>query len=122
MKTLSREEVLSILGLGEDPNHSLSWYKNNYSDLQNIIQKQISTELDREGIYPLEAKQLNVQERCIKYLWLIIKKGVSDIRVLENDTDRGLILAEHAFTYIPDAIELFINKSYCAGGAISNYL
>lgn len=122
MEIPSREELLSILGLGSDPKHSLSWYKSAYPDLRKAIQESISKELVVEGIFPVEAKNLNRRERCLKFPWVILKRGTSDIRVVTHDTDHALISEEKRLSNIGHAIEYFLQKSYCAGGALINFL
>jgi len=120
---LSRNEILSILGCNSDPSHSLSWYKDNYSNLGEIIKKQIIEDLNKSGIFPYEAQKLTEKKRALHYCQIIIKiKNDDKYSVNTNDTDRGIVISTEAYSKLTEAIDNFIDKSFCAGGKIINFI
>jgi len=118
---LSRNEILSILGSYSDPKHSLSWYKDNYSNLGKILKKQIMEDINMSGIFPSEAQRLTEKQRALRYYQLIIKND-DKYSVTNYDTDRGLIISTGIYSDIVNAIDVFIDKSFCAGGKIKDFI
>jgi hypothetical protein len=122
MNKLSRQEILSILGCGSDPEHSLKYYSKNYPDLRNLLRDQIIKDVTESNSFPAEATKLSKRKIGTNYVWIIKRETESEIKVIGNNTDRGTVSEEYKFKSILEAADLYIAKSYCAGGSIAEYL
>jgi hypothetical protein len=121
MKTILRKEILSILGLGGDPVHSLKYYASNYPNLMGIIKNQIEKDIKGSNLFPKEAKKCTKTEIGTKYAEILRRLKGNEFVVLTYDTDHGTICEEKKFNNLEKASEYLIIKSNCAGGAIREF-
>ncbi len=119
--TITRQEILSILGLADDPIHSLLWYSENYPNLEEIIKQQIQKELEKYKIFPFEYLEMPKGKREFAFLEILFKNKKDTFTVQKNNNDRGEIWDEHEFSKLDQAIDYFLSHSYCAGGNILKY-
>jgi len=119
---IKREEILSILGCGSDPMHSLGWYTKHHPEMKKEINKQIQEDINKAKVFPLEAACLSEKVKCERYSQIIIKKNEEEFIVQENDTDRSIAIKQKQFKKIEEATNWFVERAFCAGGAIIEFL
>lgn len=119
MEQITDKEKMALLGY-DDPLHSLAWYKEQFDDLPEILEKYIVDTIKEHNIFPKEAKGLDNRIRCQMY-YQIIESKADEYVVKINNTDRGEVDSEHVFSDIKGAAKFLIEKSFTMGGAIKQY-
>jgi hypothetical protein len=125
MEMITKKEILLILGLADYPIHSLLWYSENYSNLEEIIKQQIHEDLKKHKIFPSEYLGMPKGKREFVFREILVKNKKYIFKniftVQKHDSDKGLISDEHEFNNLDQAIEYFLLHSYCAGGNILKF-
>jgi len=115
--TVSRSQLLSVLGIGPDPDRSLTWYVENVSDMYAQPRACIAADAVNDGIFPAEAHGMTARSRCRSFSQVLYRSANNTYCIATNDTDRGTVSSETPFCCLEEAITSFVLHANCAGGS-----
>lgn len=118
---ITDKEKLALLGYDDSP-HSLSWYRDRFDNLPEIIEEFIIGALSECGTFPKESKGIKDDIRYHKF-YLIIDANLNTGKyiVKVNNTDRHEVQRELSFDSIREAARFLINQSFTVSGSIKQY-
>src|SRR5271169_2766404 len=112
IKKLAKREILSLLGIGNDPIQPLSWYVERHANLKEIIENQIKQDFNKANVFPFEAAKLSELEANQNYSEIIRRKNKREFVVQQNDTDTGKEIRKSKLYTLEDAISYYLSKAY----------
>lgn len=118
---ITDKEMLALLGY-DDPPHSLSWYRDRFDNLPEILEEFIIKTFNECGTFPKESKGIEDDIRYHKF-YLIMDNNLTSGKyiVKVNNTDRREVQKELSFDNIREAARFLINQSLTVSGSIKQY-
>jgi hypothetical protein len=117
---ITDKEMLALLGY-DDPPHSLSWYRDIFSNLPEMIEEFIIETLNECGAFPKESKGIDNDIRYHKFYLIIDANPAGKYIVKVNNTDRREVQKELSFDNGREAARFLINQSFTVSGSIKQY-